>query len=136
MLTAHVDIASKNGNIEDCRIDYTLTHPIALTFCSKRFGNIYIEADDLFEALTKVRLHLEKEGYLILVNGARKDAAVSGMLRQMGLASKVYLLTIGKKATMKDTVPIFGPSPLDTVGTIAEQQAYYDVCLRANKNSE
>lgn len=78
--------------------------------------------DDCFEALIEARRHLESQGILVCVEGARKDVWPSGMARSMGAGRKAYRMTMGKQALQSDLVDIFAEAP--TPASIAEQEAY------------
>ncbi|WP_405673924.1 type VII secretion system-associated protein [Streptomyces canus] len=75
---------------------------------------------DCFEALTRVREQIEPAGWLLGVNGARRDTWASGMCRGLG-AFQVYRLTPGARLTNADRVQTFHEAPRETLGTIAEQ---------------
>jgi hypothetical protein len=79
---------------------------------------------DLFDALQQLRLQLEPLGWFPLCNGSRTDCYPSGMARDMGGASAVYELTIGKAGRFP-LVGLFEPALPDEVGTVAEQDAYF-----------
>ncbi|MEA3015566.1 MAG: hypothetical protein QOI38_288 [Sphingomonadales bacterium] len=80
---------------------------------------------DLFEALCAYRRFLERKGgYLLLCNGARKDAFPSAMSREMGKGFKLYISLMGRPGgTLVETLD---PAPLETVSTVAEQAAFHD----------
>ena len=78
-----------------------------------------------------IRLEMEKHGYFILCNGARKDAYPSRMSRQMGGGRKVYLFKNGIPAQREDLVDIFEPTEYEHIGTVAEQLAAYQTWLRS-----
>jgi hypothetical protein len=82
------------------------------------------EGRDLFDALQHVRLELEPLGWIPLCNGARIDCYPSGMARDMGGASSVYELEIGKAGRFP-LVGLFEPAPPEKVGTVAAQDSYF-----------
>jgi hypothetical protein len=90
---------------------------------------------DLFDALQKLRLQLEPLGWIPLCNGARTDCYPSGMARDMGGASSVYELTIGKAGRFP-LVGLFEPAPSDKVGTVADQDAYFQQWLNGPKRRD
>lgn len=77
---------------------------------------------DCFDALIEVRRHLESQGVLVCVEGARKDVWPSGMARSMGGGRKAYRMTLGKQALKSDLVDIFAEA--QTPSSIADQEAY------------
>lgn len=83
---------------------------------------------DLFDALQQLRRQLEPLGWYPLCNGARIDCYPSGMARDMGGARLVYELTIGQ-AGRPALVGLFEPAPAAKVGTVADQDTYYQQWL-------
>ncbi len=83
---------------------------------------------DLFDALCAYRRSLERSGgYLLLCNGARKDAFPSAMARDMGGGFKLYITAMGVPGgTLVDTLD---PAPLETVSTVAQQAAFHKAWL-------
>lgn len=51
------------------------------------WGHVTGRADDCFEALTRVREQIEPQGWLLGVNGSRRDTWPSGMCRDTGVSS-------------------------------------------------
>jgi hypothetical protein len=88
---------------------------------------------DLFDALQHVRRLLEPLGWYPLCNGARVDCYPSGMARDMGGAHAVHELKIGQ-AGRPPLVGLFEPAQADKVGTVAEQDAYYQRWIDAPKS--
>ena len=85
---------------------------------------VEIRGRDIFDALQQLRLKLEPLGWYPLCNGARVDCYPSGMARDMGGAQAVYVLTIGKSGR-PPVVRTLEPAPRASVGTVAEQDAYF-----------
>lgn len=119
-----VKLLRSDGGIEDLVLRYPrwsdpwfieiLTDPV------KKY-----EGSDLFHCLQRLRADLEKEGTKILCNGARVDAHVSRMGRDMGGGRRVYITRLDRKAAPEDLVDTFGDAPADRVGTVAEQQRFF-----------
>lgn len=82
---------------------------------SDQFGVLSFNDSNLFAALSAFRRVLEQQGYLVLCNGARRDAYPSRMALQMGGGLKVYLLKAGEPARREDLVDIWGSASLDQV---------------------
>jgi hypothetical protein len=80
---------------------------------------------DLFEALCVYRRFLERSGgYLLLCNGARKDAFPSAMSRDMGRGCKLYISALSVPGGR--LVETLDPAPLEAVGTVDEQSAFHN----------
>lgn len=99
---------------------------VHLTLDDQRLGTIEAVGNGAFEALNNMRLKLEKKGIRLLCAGARKDLFPSGMSRSMGGGRKAYLLKMGEPAKMDSLVDIFDSAPVETVGTVDEQQRFYN----------
>ena len=84
------------------------------------------DGGDYFECLVAVRHRLEREGALLLCQGARRNVWPSGMARSMGAGLKAYVLVNGRPPTTDDLVEIFDPAERDDVGTVAEQERARD----------
>jgi len=63
-----------------------------LLFISNELGNSNWSGIDLLDSFIKLRDFIENEGFLILVNGARKNSWPSGFLRDSsnGLLTYIY----------------------------------------------
>lgn len=83
--------------------------------------------DDLFDCLQKLRGKYEKKKWLFLCNGARKNAFPSRMSMQMSGGTKLYLLELGKPATM--LVDIFEEISKEESCFVSEQQQFYTYWL-------
>lgn len=88
-------------------------------------GPISATADDLFSALQQIRSALGSQDWLIGVQGARKDAYPSGMLRDTVGARRVYILYFGKDMDRNDLVDIFAEADVSLLGTVDQQVEYY-----------
>jgi len=126
-----LDMSTVNGDKEVCVLQYSSINPIEMSISCAVLGTITVNADDLFEALSLIRLEAEKHGYFILCNGARTDAYPSRMSRQMGEGGKLYLFRMGAQAQREDLVNMFEPAELQHVGTVMQQQVAYEDWLRS-----
>lgn len=126
-----LNIATHDGRTQPCRIVYSVEPTITLTASSPVFGELTFAAANLFDALIRLRLHLEKIGYFLLCNAARRDTYPSRALRQMGGAFKVYVLRAGQQATPTDLVDALGPANLDQIATVGEQRAAFEEWLKS-----
>jgi hypothetical protein len=75
---------------------------------------------DCFEALRQLRIQLDAEGVRLGVNGARPNALCSGMQSDMGEGLVTYLVELGVPGRPPE-VETLGAAPLNSVGTVAEQ---------------
>lgn len=88
-------------------------------------GTIEETGRDLFDALTSVRRRLEADGWLLVVQGARRDSYPSGMLRDMVGARKVYLLQPGEPPSRMRLADIFADADPRDAATVDEQYEHY-----------
>lgn len=130
-LQAELTMSSGNGDKAACLLEYSSGDLVEMTVSSALLGTFSVTAGDLFEALSLIRLETEKHGYLMLCNGARKDAYPSRMSRQMGGGRKLYLFKNGLQARREDLVDIFESTEYEQVGTVAEQRVAYEAWLRS-----
>jgi hypothetical protein len=91
---------------------------------SPELGVYQARETDLFECLRTIRRELEPSDVRLCCNGARVDAWASGMARDMGGGKEAYILHMSRRAQPSDLVSIFDPAPVETVGTVDEQEAY------------
>lgn len=84
------------------------------------------EAPDAFAALRQARQWYEPQGWRVLCQGARRDAYAFGTLLQTHLGEQLHVLKPGQPASDQDTVFIFDDADADQVGTLAEQQAFFE----------
>jgi hypothetical protein len=80
---------------------------------------------DCFKALRHLRAQLDNDRVLVGVNGARPNSWSSGMQCDMGEGRVTYLCELGSKER-PETVRTLDPAPLDSVGSIAEQDNFHD----------
>jgi hypothetical protein len=128
-MTINLSIQHSDGTIEEgkilasgpegspaqCRIEFRSSTRDAVTFSH----------DDFFECLVDLRRMVEKEGGLVLCQGARKDVFPSPQMRASASMS-AYCLELTKPASNQARVRIFDPVPADEVASIEEQRAFYD----------
>ena len=131
MKTVIAEIASLSGARESCEIKFVQGTPLTIDVQSHRFGAMCLTGENLFDALCKLRLRLEGDGYLLLCNAARRDAYPSRMVLQMGQG--VYLLKPGVQAKRENLVDLFGFAPIDQVCSVAEQRENYEIWIKSLK---
>lgn len=83
-------------------------------------------ATDMFEALVRLRRQLEPEGWMIAVQGSRRDTYPSGMARDMGGGRRIYVMRPGRKAARDDLVDTLADAPINQLATVDEQRVYRD----------
>jgi hypothetical protein len=99
-------------------------HPWRLT-ADGPAGPLEAQGDDLFSALVALREQLERDGWLLEVQGAREDTYPSGMARGSG-GRRVYVLRPGRHATLDDLVDTLAPLDGGRAATVAEQRANFE----------
>lgn len=131
MASICAEIAASSGMREPCEIEFTQGVPVTLCIRSARFGELSFTDDNMFAAMSACRHRFEQDGYLLLCNGARRDAYPSQMILEMGGGRKIYLLHAGRQTSREDLVDIFGAATIEQVCTVAEQRASYDAWIRS-----
>src|SRR4051794_34687740 len=81
---------------------------------------------DMFEALVEIRRKVESEGWLIAVQGSRRDAYPSGMARDMGGGERIYVLRRGMPAKLDDLVDTLAAADPSQLATVEEQEQYWE----------
>jgi hypothetical protein len=79
-----------------------------------------------WDAMRTLRAMVEPLGYRLCCNGARRDAYVSRMLISMADGELVYLLHRWRSPRRRDLVGIFSYAPPEKIGTIADQDRYFE----------
>lgn len=126
-----VNIAAVSGQAEPCEIEWMQGPPVVMHASVPQFDLMSFTGEDLFDVLCQLRQRLEKEGFKLLCNAARKDAYPSRMAREMGGGRKIYLLHAGEQARREDLVDVFEPATFEQVATVLEQRAAYKSWLRS-----
>jgi hypothetical protein len=83
------------------------------------------ERADIFEYLLALRDQVEPLGLRLCCNGARRDAWASGMQRDMGMGTWVYLLTDVDPGQRPPQVRTLDPAPAESVVSVQEQRAWH-----------
>lgn len=99
---------------------------------SNDFGYYLWKGVDIADAFKKLRLFFEKKGFLVFVNGARRNVWASGMLRDMTNGLGVYILKKHQLDTKKEVVNIL-KCYSENIVTYQEQRIYYKEWLNKNK---
>lgn len=80
---------------------------------------------DAFAALEKVRRRLESAGWLLAVQGGRRNAFASGLQRDMHGGIRAYICEMGRWPARESLVDIFASARREDVTTVAEQQEWH-----------
>ena len=97
------------------------------------------EGPDLFDTLQQLRKEtLEPLGWVPLCNGARVDCYPSGMARDMGGGTVVYVLSARPRVSIRQglslrrpQVDTFESAPKEFVGSVEDQDAYFRTWLES-----
>lgn len=81
------------------------------------WGETEASAGDLFASLRAVRAELERSGWFLAVNGARRDVVCFGATRDMNLGGTVRRID----GAGQQQYATFGAAPRPSIGTVAEQ---------------
>lgn len=110
-------------NVKPPRIEFTLSTTPALNFeCTGRH---------FFECLTELRKKLENLGYIPLCNGSRIDVQIFRFDIEVLEGKNVHILTYGKIPTKEDKLYIFDSAESFLVGSINEQESFYQQWLQS-----
>jgi hypothetical protein len=101
--------------------------------CIYRGKEAYATADDFFEALSIIRLHLEAEGLLLFCYGASLNVYPSGMARSMASGKFAYKMRVGKHATKTDLVSIYAEGPDVIPASVANQREYFHAWVASDR---
>jgi hypothetical protein len=82
---------------------------------------------DLVDALRGVRKQLERLGWLLAVQGARRDAYASGMIRDMIGGRETYLIQLGRQVSGDHLVDLLSESDVGALATVEEQEDFYRI---------
>ena len=135
-IVKHMKAKLADGTLRGFHVKTSEDVPWSIEFQSGDGTARRFEARDLFEALQEMRTELECEGWQLLCAGARPDLAVSGMSRSMGGGRKGYIVQLGRPARQTDMVDIFDYAEPAVVGTVQQQQAYFQAWLESLKQPE
>ncbi|SHF91266.1 hypothetical protein [Streptoalloteichus hindustanus] len=92
-------------------------------------------ASNMFASLVRLRRQLEPEGWMIAVQGARRDTFPSGMTLDMGGGMEVYVMRPGHKSSVDDLVETLADAAVEQLGTVDEQRAWRDAWFAEVKNA-
>ncbi|NQX23207.1 hypothetical protein [Curtobacterium sp. VKM Ac-2852] len=131
-MTTYDRIAYRNGTSAPATVtvEMDLTNPDRQAHSTVTVSLLGVEhsatADDAFEALSLVRAALDRDGWLLGVQGARVDVWPSGMARQQGGGLRAYRHRRGRRPRLDDLVDVFAPAD-GRLGTVEAQRAFVGV---------
>lgn len=83
-------------------------------------------ADNYFEALEKLRRHLENRNEKILCKGSNENVYPSAMQLNAGIGRNAYSFALGKQAKLADVVDIFEESDVDSWASCDKQKDFFE----------
>ncbi|MGH3587555.1 MAG: Clp protease N-terminal domain-containing protein [Pseudonocardia sp.] len=92
---------------------------------------IQADADDLFEALARIREQLEPHDWFVAVQGARLDAFPSAAQRETTAGLSVHITRIGEPATPDDVAEIFAEADPASLATVTAQRQHSEAWQRS-----
>lgn len=121
-----------------CRLGVSGTRDEVILEFDGPAGYLEFPGYDVLDALVKLRASLEKDGWLLAVQGARLNAHASRMMRDMADGKRVYLMT-GNRGPYP-AADTLAPADPDQVGTLEEQarhvRAILDASLPSSRDDE
>ncbi|MBQ1782625.1 MAG: hypothetical protein II007_03140 [Gammaproteobacteria bacterium] len=93
--------------------------------CEYRGKVISSAAQDYFEALSDIRLELEKENLIPFCYGASLNVFPSNMARDMGRGKAAYKMEMGKPAGRESLVRIFEQGADVIPSSVSRQKEYF-----------
>ncbi|MET9530782.1 hypothetical protein ABZY02_09440 [Streptomyces sp. NPDC006649] len=137
MAQAMKDESSVTVQIEGQEIEWKMTvegdGPWHLSLSSASGVESSATADNAFDALRSIRADLAAKDVRICCNGARIDVRPSGLSASHG-AWTVYVLHRWRPPTVRDLVPTFGYYDGNRIGSVAEQDSYWERHLKSRGN--
>ncbi|MGC7095269.1 hypothetical protein ACPZ19_11430 [Amycolatopsis lurida] len=85
----------------------------------------------MLDVLAKLRTALEEHGWLLAVQGARRNAHASGMMRDVANGKRVYLMTFERGPY--PAVDTLAPADPDQVTTLEDQARHIRAIFSAFK---
>src|SRR4051812_1204472 len=129
-------VVLKDGTTRDCTVEIYSERKPRLVFYGPVSDVREVEADDLFEALRRLRTLLEQDGFRLLCNGSRIDVSPSGMSRGMSGGRKAYVLRLGVPGELADLVDIFEYAEPSATGTVAQQSEFKGAWIASLRGTE
>ncbi|MYW68412.1 hypothetical protein GTY65_30700 [Streptomyces sp. SID8379] len=99
--------------------------PWVLTLRSPAGNECSAQGDDVFDVLRVLRAELAPRAVKICCNGARANVRPSGFASSYG-SWMIYVLHRWRPVTVRDLVPTFDHCEPGLVGSVEEQDAYWE----------
>ena len=85
----------------------------------------FSKSDNIFDSVVELRKKLELKNIYLLCNASVINVYPSVMQKEFG-GTKVYKLQMGKQATLSDVVDIFDYDSELKIGSVKEQEEFYE----------
>ena len=85
----------------------------------------FSKSDNIFDSVVELRKKLELKNIYLLCNASVINVYPSGMQKEFG-GTKAYKLQMGKQATLSDVVDIFDYDSELKIGSVKEQEEFYE----------
>ena len=85
----------------------------------------FSKSDNIFDSVVELRKKLELNNIYLLCNTSAINVYPSGMQKEFG-GTKAYKLQMGKQATLNDVVDIFDYDNELKIGSVKEQEKFYE----------
>ena len=90
----------------------------------------FSKSDNIFDSVVELRKKLELNNIYLLCNASAINVYPSGMQKEFG-GAKAYKLQMGKQATLNDVVDIFDYDNELKIGSVKEQEEFYENWLES-----
>ena len=90
----------------------------------------FSKSDNIFDSVVELRKKLELKNIYLLCNASVINVYPSGMQKEFG-GTKAYKLQMGKQATLNDVVDIFDYDNELKIGSVKEQEEFYESWLES-----
>lgn len=85
----------------------------------------FSKSDNIFDSVVELRKKLELNNIYLLCNASAINVYPSGMQKEFG-GTKAYKLQMGKQAILIDVVDIFDYDSELKIGSVKEQEEFYE----------
>ena len=90
----------------------------------------FSKSDNIFDSVVELRKKLELKNIYLLCNASVINVYPSGMQKEFG-GTKAYKLQMGKQATISDVVDIFDYDSELKIGSVKEQEEFFESWLES-----
>ena len=90
----------------------------------------FSKSDNIFDSIVELRKKLELNNIYLLCNASVINVYPSGMQKEFG-GTKAYKLQMGKQATLNEVVDIFDYDSELKIGSVKEQEEFYENWLES-----